>query len=341
MRGATEQLKNTWGDLQETIMTTNNNAITPYIKGLNDILLKTNEIITVESKRADAVAFLYGKNGLLRDISQDIKKVGDETLKNAKIIEKENLARLKSEEAKYKEGSFAKQRAQEGIKQSEDRIKAIDDEEKRRSTAEQNEIKRAEETKKRAEDKKQQDEQQLEYNKMMVASRDAMIAKDIEVKDAQIKTAQETSDLLASITEDGGKTIGDAIKKQLSAQIDAWMATEIAKAQLSAPLTFGASLMAIAPIIGAGTAGKAAINAVKFAQGGQFETNQATNFNTTSGQTAQVGEKGLERITVEPIGKSQSSGGTMNVTINLGGQELKKVAIALSPYMNAVNKGVI
>jgi hypothetical protein len=80
---------------------------------------------------------------------------------------------------------------------------------------------------------------------------------------------------------------------------------------------------------------------VKFAQGGQFETNQATNFNTTSGQTAQVGEKGLERITVEPIGKSQPSGGTMNVTINLGGQELKKVAIAIAPYMNAVNKGVI
>ena len=120
------------------------------------------------------------------------------------------------------------------------------------------------------------------------------------------------------------------------------MAEEIAKAQLSAPLTFGASLMAIAPIIGAGTAGKAAINAVKFAQGGQFETNQPTNFNTTSGQQAQAGEKGLERITVEPIGKSSNQGnGTMNVTINLGGQELKKVAIALSPYMNAVNKGVI
>jgi hypothetical protein len=338
MRGATEQLKNTWGDLQETIMTTNNNAITPYIKGLNDILLKTNEIITSESKRTGGLTLLAD---LHKNMAIDLKKVADGTLENAKALEQENLARLKSEEAKYKEGSFAKQRAEEGIKQSEARIKAIDDEEKRRSTAEQNEIKRAEETKKRAEDKKQQDEQQLEYNKMMVASRDAMIAKDIEVKDSQIKTAQETSDLLASITEDGGKTIGDAIKKQLSGQIDAWMATEIAKAQLSAPLTFGASLMAIAPIIGAGTAGKAAINAVKFAQGGQFETNQATNFNTTSGQTAQVGEKGLERITVEPVGKSQSSGGTMNVTINLGGQELKKVAIALSPYMNAVNKGVI
>jgi hypothetical protein len=170
--------------------------------------------------------------------------------------------------------------------------------------------------------KKEEYEKEKTINEAIAESYKKMI-------DDKVSADIELSDALAG----GFETTLNYYKKMLTAQIDAWMATEIAK-------NFYNPFM-VAGIVGAGAVGKAGINAVKFAQGGQFETNQATSFNTTSGQTAQVGEKGLERITVEPIGKSQPSGGTMNVTINLGGQELKKVAIALSPYMNAVNKGVI
>jgi len=341
LQGALKQLDNMWGDLQETIMTTNNNALTPYITGLTNILAKTNEIIQgktfeeelIEKANALRVELGWGTKAW-EDYDTAIKQIG-----GTEATISENTDKLTRKQKKQREEQ-AEQIAQLAIyDQAITNAKKLEEERLANEAKEQDRLKRLKEEAKLLEEKQAKDKA---YADMMIKNRDAMIAKDIEVKDAQIKTAQETSDLLASITEDGGKTIGDAIKKQLSAQIDAWMATEIAKAQASAPLTFGASLLAIAPIIGAGTAGKAAINAVKFAQGGQFETNQPISMNTTSGNQAIAGEKGLERIKVEPVGKSSSQGNqNINVTVMLGNTELKKIAYDLKPYLNAIDRGVI
>jgi hypothetical protein len=160
----------------------------------------------------------------------------------------------------------------------------------------------------------------------------------IQLNKDKITDAQETSDLLATIAEDGGAAIGQALKDRLSAEIDLWMAAEIAKATAAAPLTLGASLGAIPLITAAGTAGKAAINAVQFEQGGQFERPNTST--TTSGQTAVDNEAGLERVTVEPIGQPESNsggGGALVVQINLDGKQLAK---QLYPQIKAIERSI-
>ena len=182
MRGATAQLNNTWGDLQETIMTTNNNAITPYIKGLNDILLKTNELIMGKSPLEQS---LDDANKIRKELGWADKALEDytETTKtyggvNAEIsaFEDKRLTRKEKQQRKEQQQLIEQLGILEGIvlleKQRADK----------QAKQEEQANKLAEAEKKRLEAIEQQKQQDNAYSKMMIASRDAMIAKDIEVK---------------------------------------------------------------------------------------------------------------------------------------------------------------
>ena len=341
MSGSIKQLNNIWGDLQETIMTTNNNALTPYIKGLTSILEKTNEIIKGKSpleqdieranKIRESIGWAtksyedYGTTlGVIGGLEAELSASSDKRLTRRERREREELQR-KLEILSTLENGIILQKKQ---REEEARL------EQERIDKQQAEIKRLQEL----EEAKQKQIQMTEA--MAKASRDASVAManaDTEAKEKQIKNAQEFSDLMGTITEDGGKTIGEAIKKQLSAQIDAWMATEIAKAQAAAPLTFGASLAAIAPIIGAGAAGKAAINAVQFADGGVIKATQGGQTGNINGVNSTVAENRSDEAII-PLEddariKELMGGGQTVVNLVVDGQKLAQAVV------NGYNKG--
>ena len=341
MLGSIKQLNNIWSDLQETIMTTNNNAITPYIKGLTNILEKTNELIKGKSplekdiERANKIRKSigwatksyddYGTTlGVIGGLEAELSASSDKRLTRKERAQRAELQR-QLEILSTLESGIILQKKQ---KEEEARL------EQERIDKQQAEIKRLQEL----EEAKQKQIQITEA--MAKASRDAAVAManaDKEAKQQQIKNAQEFSDLMGTITEDGGKTIGEAIKKQLSAQIDAWMATEIAKAQASAPLTFGASLAAIAPIIGAGTAGKVAINAVKFADGGVIKATQGGQTGNINGVNSTVAENRSDEAIIpledDARVKELMGGGQTVVNLIIDGQKLAQAVV------NGYNKG--
>jgi len=324
MRGATEQLKNTWGDLQETIMTTNNNAITPYIKGLNDILLKTNEIIKSESNRKGGLALL---SDLHKNMAIDLKKVSDGTLENAKALEQENLARLKSEEAKYKEGSFAKRAAKHGIEQSEARIKAIDDEEKRRSSVEQNAKKRAEEAKKRAEELKNQQEEEKQ------------IAQEKEERIQANSLAQMQS------VDDLGRYIINSIKRRAIAEMTIEEEKSIGKIAMEiataiASLDFGKAAAGLGQLaVPAATAAAkiGAINAVQLADGAVVKAQQGGVTGSVNGLPSTVAENRSDEAIIpledDARVKELMGGGQTVVNLIVDGQRLAQAVV------NGYNKG--
>jgi len=161
-----------------------------------------------------------------------------------------------------------------------------------------------------------------------------------DAKKEAITLAQEGSDALGQVAEDGGKASIEFLKKQLNAKVDAWVAAEVGQLGASAFTTFGASLLAIAPAMAAGAAAKAAINAVGFDKGGEYEINQPMAVQSASGQTVTMAENRSESVKVDNDNSStsESGGGSLNVTINLDG---KTVAKQLYPHIKAIQRGII
>jgi hypothetical protein len=149
-----------------------------------------------------------------------------------------------------------------------------------------------------------------------------------KLNDELIAFNKTTSDALLSGESNFTKAYGEEIKKRLAAKIDAWAASEVAVNALNP--------FAIAMILAAQTAGKAALGSIQFAQGGQFERTNVSQ--TTGGQTAVDNERGLERVTVEPIGQPDSSSGRpIQVHINLNGKTLAK---QLYPEIKAIERKI-
>jgi hypothetical protein len=405
LSGATNILNKSWEELNETILTSNNDVITPYINSLSKLIQKTNDLISQNKMRGDALKLAskgeWSKmtNEQAMFVQEYYSGIASEVAKGLPALEEE-LAKagtgtgevIAGNANMVIEGTRTKEEIQKQINEIKkelniftgfaNKAKAIIDKKGKEGTKPKTAEELAEEAKLREEARKKeleahikhierkynktlevrdltkeeeiaQLEEQLaltmlnedERNALIIEKRKLLGEKKLEAETKIEEESQKMKDMFGNL-----EIIGTAIKsKELveiakalavsKATIDAYTSFNTTLASLPYPLNVLPAMQSLAT--GLATVATIASTPVTFAQGGQFETNQATNFNTTSGQTAQVGEKGLERITVEPIGKSQSSGGTMNVTINLGGQELKKVAIALSPYMNAVNKGVI
>ena len=70
------------------------------------------------------------------------------------------------------------------------------------------------------------------------------------------------------VLADSSKTFGEKVKEIIKKVIDIQVQQEVAKALISAPLSFGATLAAIGPILAAGAIGKAAVDAIPLQQGG-------------------------------------------------------------------------
>lgn len=336
-----QRLKTSFVELSDALKT-KANPILQSIAGAFDRMFKGM------SKYLGQQDILATSTNLQTGLLKDFKKINDDLL--IQTVEQITLEKqsLEIERDRYKVGSSSRQNADAGIKKKQELIDKINKEIEARQKLEKDKIDKLSKEKKDREDKEKKEKEDLEAKKQGdkdYATWQAEIYqrqydKTKELQQKRIDDEIELSDALGKITEDGGKAMGEYLKKQLMGQIDACMATEIGKAMMSAPMTLGASLGAIPLITAGGTAGKALINAVQFAQGGQFETRPQV-MQTNAGQTAVTNEKGLEIHKVEAIGKTQSSSSVVPIVINLGGVELKRLAVNLKPYMNAIDRGVI
>jgi hypothetical protein len=151
-------------------------------------------------------------------------------------------------------------------------------------------------------------EKDKEINKEIVQSEEKKGTAQKEISKGIADSATELTDILTSNEANKAKAIGQVLKQQLNSQIDVFAATEIGKATAGAPLSFGATLAAIGPIIAAATAAKAVIAAVQFHEGGVVGgTGGAdTNFNRpirSNEQRAilQEGERVLTQATNEQL----------------------------------------
>lgn len=305
--GAIKQLSNNWGDLQETIMTSNTEALFPYIKYLNNIIQKATDFVALQNKWNGEYATLGAYLQHIMDLEKERDRVWT-SKKRKKEIEEEiatTEALAKAERMRIE----ANQKLQESIdKQNENEKKKLLEAE-------------------------QAKEKQKEFDKAVEDSRGQSQKKQYEVfkkyQDDQIAYAKYASDLMGSITADGGQNILEELKKGLMAQIDAWIATEIGKAMASAPMTLGASLGAIAPIIGAGSVAKAGINAVKFHDGGTV-----TEANSMPAPTGNPND----RMVIADIGETFNGdgvqgtrgGGVIQVNLMLDRKVLAKELVILN-----------
>ncbi len=293
--GATSQLNNNWGDLQETLGQVANEQLKPLLVTLSELTVKTNEFLK---------SFAGGD-----ELDQAEKKLASlrNGLKALKVSPLDIFGVQKEEKAK--------------------RAKAVEEQEAL--------------VKKLRDAKIQADKDIIISDNTVSKLTEANKNKKIALLEEELKVTKGVSEDITSILtaneEERGKVIGNIIKKRLVAEIDAFIAAEIGKLTAAAPATFGASLLGIAPVLGAAAVARGAINGIQFAQGGQLETK------TVGGQSAIAGEAGMERVTVEPIGQPESSSAgnmTANITVMLGDKELKTIATQLKPYMDAKNRGV-
>jgi len=110
-----------------------------------------------------------------------------------------------------------------------------------------------------------------------------------------------------------GKALGKAIKQYILAEqikIIATQVTELAKAFIMAPLTFGTTLAAAAPIIASSAAGIAALEALvpNMAQGGIVKAREG-------GTIVRIGEAGRDEAIV-PLGSSNYGSNTYNIYVS-------------------------
>jgi tape measure domain-containing protein len=148
------------------------------------------------------------------------------------------------------------------------------------------------------------------------------------------------SDAQQSSEENKQKAIGEAIKNFLIGQIDLIEKTEVAKALAQAPLSFGSTLLAIAPIIAAAEAGKAGLRSIKFHQGGVVTDQNSLPVPNGDSDERQIIVKKGERVLTEQQQRSQSgsSGGTIQVNVMLDKKVLGK---AMADLNNLRGAGVL
>jgi TP901 family phage tail tape measure protein len=199
---------------------------------------------------------------------------------------------------KFTKGLF-KDRTEEELKNSNERIKLIQEEIARLKTIKDEEAdededrtkkkltKQIEETKKALTiitmlNSDATKEQKAEWENMVDGPGGVLFSIQ-KILDAQKLSATEqiavfkqvqstTLELFQSMVDAQGNisfaALGQKIKEMLTGQLLAWAAAETTKAIIAAPLSFGASLGAIPVIAAQSAAGIAALNAIHFAKGG-------------------------------------------------------------------------
>jgi TP901 family phage tail tape measure protein len=202
-----------------------------------------------------------------------------------------------------------------------------------------------------AEQRKLLEENILETQKSLGVARVELAKKTAdEINKFSTAAAQALTDSEKSI----GAVIGDEIKARLNAQIDALVAAEIAKATAAAPLTFGASLAAIGPIVVAGIAGKAAINAIQFHEGGVVGggSGSETNFNrklrvNEKRAILQDGERVMTQATDSELrglltnlnaSISKGAAARQTISIKVSDREIARASAKFQPAFQKLNR---
>ncbi|KKN68324.1 hypothetical protein LCGC14_0452000 [marine sediment metagenome] len=166
--------------------------------------------------------------------------------------------------------------------------------------------------------------------------------------DAIKNTALSLTDALVSNESNKAKAVGAVLKQQLNSQIDAFAAAEVGKATAGGPLSFGATLALIGPIIAFATAAKAAVGAIQFHQGGVVGGSGGVeaNFNRplrSNEQRAilQEGERVLTQATNEQLSSTltklsakldRMDGTGGSIVLQVDGKE---IARAVAPFQDS------
>lgn len=150
---------------------------------------------------------------------------------------------------------------------------------------------------------------------------------------AYLEFSKDLGEELINGEQKVGKVIGQSIQKFLIQEILAWGAKESAKAVAAAPLTFGGTLLALAPIGAAVSAGIAAVSAIKFQQGGIVPGNQTGGDQISA--RVNSGEMILNREQQQSLFNMINGGGMGGggLTVNINGgiftgdrQQMKQLA---------------
>jgi TP901 family phage tail tape measure protein len=184
--------------------------------------------------------------------------------------------------------------------------------------------------------------------------REERVAKQKQTTAAVSDLATGLGTALVDNDKNIGQVLGDNIKNFINSQIDAFVAAEIVKAQAGAPLSFGATLAAIGPIIAAGAAGKALVNAIQFHEGGVVGQGSGaeTNFNrrlrvNEKRAILEDGERVLTRATdAELMGVLTKINATLNkgsaarqtISINVSDREIARASAKFQPTFQKLNR---
>lgn len=200
---------------------------------------------------------------------------------------------------------------------------------------------------KRTEQKAREEEEKLRLEQEAAEKRKA-------IQNFSLDVTRNIGDALIDNEKSVASAIGDSIKAALIGQIDAIVATEIAKALAEAPLTFGATLAAIGPIIAAGAVGRAAIGAIKFHEGGVVGEGSGTetNFNrrlrvNEKRAILEDGERVLTRATDRELmgmlskinaNLSQRGAARQTISINVSDREIARASAKFQPTFQKLNR---
>lgn len=376
LTGSLNQLEMSWGDLQETIMTTNNNAIQPYVKALNSVVESVDDVLKLDAqfrtaKKAEAV-LLKGNWEEIQNLTSAEMNLGIERMiisqerkeifeKEKGLVDAETKMRNKAtwEAIKsYEQISKAKEKSEKNKPAKKKTKEELEQEAKEREEARKKELeastkaverkynKEKESRELTIEDEIKMNEDMLaikslnedERSKLLIEKRELLGEKQKQIEEKILKEKEDMRQMFADL-----EVIGTATKSKELVEIAKALA--VSQATIDAYVSFNKTLASLpypfnvlpaAQSLATGLANVATIAStpVTFAQGGQFEA-QPQAMQTSSGQTAISNEKGLEIHRVEAIGRTQSSGGTIvPIIINLGGVELKRLAVDLKPYLN-------
>jgi hypothetical protein len=342
--GSIAKLGTSFDELKERIGKVTNEGLAPLASAMTSFLNQVNELIDINTGQYLKEMGLSEKT---IETYQKLKKLEQERLLISKAFfkekERENLDR-QIEQAKklYKTQQAADldayQNEQKKQAQKEKTSKQLEDEKALREKMLKENQKNAEDAAKKEDEieKAKQESQESSYFAQLGLTKE----KNDLIEKSNLAQMQSAEDL--------GRFILDSVKRRIIGEITLEEQAAIAKASIAlataiATLNFAgmaaaASQLAVPTAIAATKI--AAVNAVKFAQGGNFETSGAQSYTTIGGQGAVVGEAGKERITVEPIGKSSNmgNGGSLVVQINLDG---KTLARQLYPHIQAIDRRVI
>jgi len=314
-------------------------------------ITSTLESLSLEIARRKEVS--EQEIALLEEVAEKKSKIlDDESAQKKELLEKEKEkeeeARASKAEAEAEELERKKEQALE-LKEFMDELKMEDDEQEaeRLIILAQNESISLDERLKKIKD----------FYKKKAKDRDKDLSIDRLITNEILKNSAGMTDILAGNQGEIAKATLDFVKRSANRVIEAKVIEQVGVATAAGPMSFGATLAAIAPIIAAGAAAKAAVNAI-FHQGGVVgqDNGTATGSSASMGGVKadevvaklQTGEEVLSRAErselielMRDIKEGGFGGGNLpmiNVMIELDGDVLGEKIIDIQ---DQVKKGIV